>query len=67
MIISLLFAGSSRQFVGFNTEINEEIINKIWERAKEFFPSLRELLLKDLEKNREVRVGLRPYSKHNSN
>ncbi|XP_023751763.1 uncharacterized protein LOC111900122 [Lactuca sativa] len=56
-----LVLGSSRQFVGFNTEINEEIINKIWERAKEFFPSLRELLLKDLEKNREVRVGLRPY------
>ncbi|KAL4572284.1 hypothetical protein LXL04_019055 [Taraxacum kok-saghyz] len=56
-----LVLGSSRQFVGFNTEINEQIINKIWERAREFFPSLKDLSLKDLEKNREVRVGLRPY------
>ncbi|KAL4573624.1 hypothetical protein LXL04_020437 [Taraxacum kok-saghyz] len=45
-----LVLGSSRQFVGFNTEINEQIINKIWERAQEFFPSLR-----------EVRIGLRPH------
>lgn len=64
LIITLLGTGSSRQFVGFNTEINEHIINQIWERAKEFFPSLREFSLKDLEKSREVRVGLRPFSKY---
>ncbi|GJY09804.1 hypothetical protein Tco_0377989 [Tanacetum coccineum] len=28
-----LILGSSKQFVGFNTEINEQIINKIWEPA----------------------------------
>ncbi|KAI3781737.1 hypothetical protein L2E82_11761 [Cichorium intybus] len=56
-----LVLGSSRQFVGFNTEINEKIINNIWERAQDFFPSLKELSLKDLEKTRQVRVGLRPY------
>lgn len=56
-----LVLGSSRQFVGFSTEIDEHIINQIWERAREFFPSLRELSLRDLEKSREVRVGLRPF------
>ncbi|KAI7728045.1 hypothetical protein M8C21_015000 [Ambrosia artemisiifolia] len=56
-----LVLGSSRQFVGFSTEISEHIINLIWERAGEFFPSLRELSLTDLEKTREVRVGLRPF------
>ncbi|KAI3771399.1 hypothetical protein L6452_02563 [Arctium lappa] len=56
-----LVLGSSRQFVGFSTEIDEHIINQIWERAREFFPSLRELSLTDLEKSREVRVGLRPF------
>lgn len=56
-----LVLGSSRQFVGFSTEISEHIINQIWERAKEFFPSLRELSLTDLQKSREVKVGLRPF------
>ncbi|KAJ9548825.1 hypothetical protein OSB04_021368 [Centaurea solstitialis] len=56
-----LVLGSSRQFVGFSTEVDEHIINQIWERAREFFPSLRELSLTDLQKNREVRVGLRPF------
>ncbi|MFS7944966.1 putative FAD dependent oxidoreductase, FAD/NAD(P)-binding domain superfamily [Helianthus anomalus] len=56
-----LVLGSSRQFVGFNTKISEHIINLIWERAGEFFPSLRKHLLTDLEKSREVRVGLRPF------
>ncbi|KAK1434737.1 hypothetical protein QVD17_00487 [Tagetes erecta] len=56
-----LVLGSSRQFVGFNTEISEHIINQIWERAGEFFPSLRQFSLTDLEKTRHVRVGLRPF------
>ncbi|KAI3786904.1 hypothetical protein L1987_40974 [Smallanthus sonchifolius] len=56
-----LVLGSSRQFVGFSTEISEHIINQIWERAGEFFPSLREFSLTDLEKTRQVRVGLRPF------
>ncbi|KAL0370958.1 UNVERIFIED_CONTAM: hypothetical protein Sangu_0413900 [Sesamum angustifolium] len=56
-----LVLGSSRQLVGFNTDINESIIHRIWERAGEFFPVLKEVSLKDLSKSREVRVGLRPY------
>ncbi|KAG8388858.1 hypothetical protein BUALT_Bualt02G0168700 [Buddleja alternifolia] len=56
-----LVLGSSRQLVGFNTEIVESIIDRIWERAGEFFPTLKEVSLKDLSKSREVRVGLRPY------
>ncbi|KAK9059486.1 hypothetical protein SSX86_020188 [Deinandra increscens subsp. villosa] len=59
--IILMVTGSSRQFAGFSTEISEHIINQIWERAREFFPSLREFSLTDLEKTREVRVGLRPF------
>ncbi|KZV14443.1 pyruvate dehydrogenase phosphatase regulatory subunit, mitochondrial-like, partial [Dorcoceras hygrometricum] len=56
-----LVLGSSRQLVGFSTEVDESIINRIWERAGEFFPTLTKLSLKDLSKSREIRVGLRPY------
>ncbi|KAL3531037.1 hypothetical protein ACH5RR_010359 [Cinchona calisaya] len=56
-----LVLGSSRELVGFNTEIDESIINRIWQRAAEFFPALREKSLDELKKSREVRVGLRPY------
>ncbi|XP_010268126.1 PREDICTED: uncharacterized protein LOC104605186 [Nelumbo nucifera] len=56
-----LVLGSSRQFAGFNTEVDDVIINQIWSRAGEFFPSIRELSLADFTKNRKVRVGLRPY------
>ncbi|XP_031112267.1 uncharacterized protein LOC116016248 [Ipomoea triloba] len=56
-----LVLGSSRQLVGFSTEVDESIINRIWERAGEFFPLLRKESLIDLRQNREVRVGLRPY------
>lgn len=61
-LLSVL-AGSSRQFIGFDTEIDESIINRIWDRASEFFPALKEVSLRDLSKSREVRVGLRPYCK----
>ncbi|KAI3936028.1 hypothetical protein MKX01_021458 [Papaver californicum] len=56
-----LFLGSSREFAGFNWEVDDSIIDQIWERAGEFFPSLREMSLADLTKNRKVRVGHRPY------
>ncbi|KAF7120352.1 hypothetical protein RHSIM_Rhsim13G0053400 [Rhododendron simsii] len=56
-----LVLGSSRQFVGFSTEMNESVINRIWERAGEFFPTLRELSLRDFCQSRKVRIGLRPY------
>ncbi|CAA2965045.1 glycine oxidase [Olea europaea subsp. europaea] len=56
-----LVLGSSRQLVGFNTEIDESVITQIWERAGEFFPILKQVSLKELNKSREVRVGLRPY------
>ncbi|EPS64376.1 oxidoreductase [Genlisea aurea] len=50
-----------RQLVGFNTEVEESIIRRIWNRAAEFFPAMRRYSLTDLIRSREVRVGLRPY------
>ncbi|CAN6544989.1 unnamed protein product [Malus baccata var. baccata] len=58
-----IILGSSRQFAEFCTELEESIISRIWERAGEFFPKLKEKPLSDISKSREVRVGLRPYSK----
>ncbi|GJT07067.1 putative ribonuclease H-like domain-containing protein [Tanacetum coccineum] len=37
-LMEAVYAGSSRQFVGFNTEINEQIINKIWEPTGSSIP-----------------------------
>lgn len=62
-IYLLFYAGSSRQFAGFNTEVDETIIDGIWKRAAEFYPKLRDLCLADFISNRKVRIGLRPYSK----
>ncbi|KAL1207503.1 hypothetical protein V5N11_007095 [Cardamine amara subsp. amara] len=59
--IGNLVLGSSREFVGFDTEADEFIICCIWERAAEFFPKLRDISLEDFIRNRKVRVGLRPY------
>ncbi|VVB15419.1 unnamed protein product [Arabis nemorensis] len=56
-----LVLGSSREFVGFDTEADGSIIRCIWERAAEFFPKLRDISLEDFIRNRKVRVGLRPY------
>ncbi|XVF21275.1 hypothetical protein REPUB_Repub12eG0076300 [Reevesia pubescens] len=56
-----LLLGSSRQFTGFSTEVDDSIILQIWERAGDFFPKLKELSLTDSIMNRKVRVGLRPY------
>ncbi|XP_006345712.1 glycine oxidase [Solanum tuberosum] len=56
-----LVLGSSRQLVGFNTEVDESVINHIWKRVGEFIPALRHESLEDLRQSREVRVGLRPY------
>ncbi|GMI70874.1 hypothetical protein like AT5G48440 [Hibiscus trionum] len=56
-----LVLGSSRQFAGFSTEVDDSIVLHIWKRAGEFFPKLKELALTDFIKNRKVRVGLRPY------
>ncbi|XP_047326963.1 glycine oxidase [Impatiens glandulifera] len=56
-----LILGSSRQFLGFDMEMDEGILNSIWERAGEFFPTLRKINVENLRNSREVRVGLRPY------
>ncbi|XP_022727703.1 uncharacterized protein LOC111283423 isoform X3 [Durio zibethinus] len=56
-----LILGSSRQFVGFSTEVDDAIILHILKRAGDFFPKLKELSLTDFSKNGKVRVGLRPY------
>lgn len=56
-----LILGSSRQLLGFNMDVDESIINRIWQRAAEYFPALTETSLDELKKSRSVRVGLRPY------
>ncbi|KAM4070357.1 hypothetical protein ACB094_12G159800 [Castanea mollissima] len=56
-----LVLGSSRQFVGFSSEVDESTINHIWTRAGDFFPKLRDLPLSRFSKGRKVRIGLRPY------
>ncbi|KAI3988123.1 hypothetical protein MKX01_011912 [Papaver californicum] len=56
-----LVLGSSREFAGFDWEVDDSIIDHIWERTGFFFPSLREVSLADLTKNRKVRVGHRSY------
>lgn len=56
-----LLLGSSRQLVGFNTDMDMNVAEQIWERSKEFFPALRELSQEQLSQRCKVRVGLRPY------
>ncbi|KAM7264570.1 hypothetical protein ACFE04_002253 [Oxalis oulophora] len=56
-----LILGSSRQFAGFNTEVEEYIIDLILKRAGDFFPKLKELSLVDAVNSTGVRIGLRPY------
>ncbi|XP_039120495.1 hydrogen cyanide synthase subunit HcnC [Dioscorea cayenensis subsp. rotundata] len=55
-----LVLGSSRQFTGFGTELDESIVQRIWDRAGKFFPSLR-VLSHDIKQYKEIRIGLRPY------
>uniref|UniRef100_A0A9I9E5V6 FAD-dependent oxidoreductase domain-containing protein 1 n=1 Tax=Cucumis melo TaxID=3656 RepID=A0A9I9E5V6_CUCME len=41
--------------------MNEFIVARIWERASEFFPTLKEVSLSDIKHSSKVRIGLRPY------
>ncbi|KAJ0969317.1 hypothetical protein J5N97_022194 [Dioscorea zingiberensis] len=59
-MIGNLVLGSSRQFIGFNKELDESIVQRIWDRAGDFFPSLR-VLSHDINQYKEIRIGLRPY------
>ncbi|KAK2413976.1 FAD-dependent oxidoreductase family protein [Trifolium repens] len=56
-----LLIGSSREFVGFDTDLDESVISHIWKRVGEYFPKLRSLSLSDISESRKVRIGLRPY------
>ncbi|KAF5746270.1 hypothetical protein HS088_TW06G00440 [Tripterygium wilfordii] len=56
-----LVLGSSRQFAGFSTEVDDSIIGYIWKRVAGFFPQLKEVSLTDFAVRRKVRIGLRPY------
>ncbi|OMO86808.1 FAD dependent oxidoreductase [Corchorus capsularis] len=60
-VMDNLVLGSSREFAGFSTEVDDSIILRIWERARYFFPKLKNLSLQDFIENKKVRVGLRPY------
>ncbi|XP_027335179.1 uncharacterized protein LOC113849459 [Abrus precatorius] len=55
-----LLIGSSREFVGFNTNLDESVVTYMWKRIGDFFPKLKTLSLSDCA-NRKVRIGLRPY------
>ncbi|KAL9239652.1 hypothetical protein vseg_013955 [Gypsophila vaccaria] len=56
-----LLLGSSRQFAGFNTDLDSSIVTCIWERTQQYFPVLREFSLKNLSEQLNVRIGLRPF------
>ncbi|MED6182574.1 hypothetical protein PIB30_029707 [Stylosanthes scabra] len=56
-----LLIGSSREFVGFSTELDESVVRYIWNRVAEFFPKLKSLSPSDLSASSKVRIGLRPY------
>lgn len=60
MDIGCFYAGSSREFCGFNADTDDSIIKKIWERSCEYFPCLRKYSLELLKT--KIRVGLRPWS-----
>ncbi|XP_042416755.1 glycine oxidase-like isoform X2 [Zingiber officinale] len=55
-----LLVGSSRQFVGFNRELDESIVQQILDRAGQFFPALNALSL-DIKIGKRIRIGHRPY------
>ncbi|KAF3336438.1 Hydrogen cyanide synthase subunit HcnC [Carex littledalei] len=59
-VMGNLVLGSSRQFCGFSREIDESIVECIWNRAGEFFPNLKSVSL-DSSLNQQVRIGHRPY------
>ncbi|KAJ8748180.1 hypothetical protein K2173_000588 [Erythroxylum novogranatense] len=56
-----LVLGSSREFAGFNTEVNDFIVSSIWKRAGDYLPKLKGLSLTDITAAQKVRIGLRPY------
>ncbi|WOK96479.1 hypothetical protein Cni_G05186 [Canna indica] len=53
-----LLVGSSRQFIGFNKEMDESIVQRIWDRAGEYFPALKSHNIKE---DKNIRIGHRPY------
>ncbi|KAF0914087.1 hypothetical protein E2562_026497 [Oryza meyeriana var. granulata] len=55
-----LILGSSREFKGFSREVDKSILKCIWDRAAEFFPTLKNVHL-DINENTEIRIGHRPY------
>ncbi|KAG6556959.1 hypothetical protein Mapa_001375 [Marchantia paleacea] len=49
-----LLLGSYREFAGFNLDVQDEVIEKMMERAARFLPGISNM-------ERRVRTGLRPY------
>ncbi|KAL3689839.1 hypothetical protein R1sor_016148 [Riccia sorocarpa] len=50
-----LLLGSSREFAGFNVDVEDEVIERMVERAARFLPGVKNMKGK-------ARIGLRPYS-----
>lgn len=61
-ITNIFFTGSSREFKGFSREVDKSILKSIWDRAGEFFPAINNVHL-DIDEDKEIRIGHRPYSK----
>ncbi|OEL22025.1 hypothetical protein BAE44_0016956, partial [Dichanthelium oligosanthes] len=55
-----LVLGSSREFKGFSREVDKSVVKCIWERAREFFPAMKNVPL-DIDQNPQIRIGHRPY------
>ncbi|KAK9281948.1 hypothetical protein L1049_004857 [Liquidambar formosana] len=56
-----LLLGSSRQFAGFSTEVDDSIIHHIWKRAGEFFPTLRQLTSYRFQGEQKSESGITPF------
>uniref|UniRef100_A0A0D6R238 FAD-dependent oxidoreductase domain-containing protein 1 n=1 Tax=Araucaria cunninghamii TaxID=56994 RepID=A0A0D6R238_ARACU len=56
-----LVLGSSRQFAGFDCQMENAVVTSILERAAKFLPVLSELSLLQLTRDGHIRIGFRPY------
>ncbi|XP_057515432.1 uncharacterized protein LOC130796983 isoform X1 [Amaranthus tricolor] len=57
-----LLVGSSRQFVGFDKELDMNIVEQIWGRVQELFPALKKVSLESLSQEMKIRIGFCPYT-----
>ncbi|GLJ23642.1 hypothetical protein SUGI_0447790 [Cryptomeria japonica] len=56
-----LVLGSSRQFAGFDCQMEKAVVISILERAAKFLPALSNISPLQLTQDGHIRIGLRPY------